>query len=129
MMQHKFLSPLHTILRYLETMTNHFFVKKFEFCETWRKRVYTLFVIGSSFRKQYVNLFGVTKNAFAFHPKTAPPSKDSAECRMKNLFAKCQRKHSTHCTCFVTFSLVHPFCSGYSRIVCSGFYILALHMY
>ncbi len=35
-----------------EQRQNHFFVKKFEFCKTQRKEVYTLFVIDPSFRER-----------------------------------------------------------------------------
>ncbi len=43
--------PLHTICRCLQTMTKLLLRKKIKICETWRKEVYTLFVIDPSFAK------------------------------------------------------------------------------
>ncbi len=86
---------------------NHFFAKKFEFCETLRKRIYRLFVIDSSFRKQHANLFGATNNAFVFWPKSTPSSEDTTEHRTKNLFAKRQQKCSTYYSYFVAYHFIH----------------------
>ncbi len=84
-------------------------------------RVCTLFIIGSSFRKQHTNLFGATENAFVFRPKTASSSKDSAEPRMKNLFAKHQRKHSAHNSHFIAILSVRPFFTAVSEWCVVGY--------
>ncbi len=53
--------------------------------------------------------FRATKNCLCVRPETTPLSTDSAECRMKNFFAKRQWTRSTHYSCFVVVSSFHPF--------------------
>ncbi len=89
----------------------------------WQKCIHTLFVIGSSFCEQHANLFGATKNAFVFHPKTAPLSEDVAARRTKNLFAKRQRKHSTHYLCLVAFLSVCPFFAAVHEQCVAGYMV------
>ncbi len=98
---------------------NHFFDKKFEFCEIWRKCVYGLFFIGSNFCEQHANLFRKMPLCFVQRPLHEAKTAQSAE--QKNLFVKHQRKHSTHCPSFVAFSSVHLFFAAAREWCVAGF--------
>ncbi len=99
------ISPLHTIRLYSQTMTKSFFCKKIWISRNGVKTPLHTVRHRQQFSQIWIFCSAQRKIAFEFCPETAPSSKDGAERRTKNLFAKCRRKCSTHYSHFVAFSL------------------------
>ncbi len=101
-------SPLHTIHLYSQTMTKAFFREKIWISRNGAKTPLHTVRHRQQFSRIWISSSEPRKIAFEFRPETAPSSEDGAERRMKNLFAKCQRKCSTHYSCFVA---IFRYCS------------------